>query len=151
MGDKTDGDEPRYWIGVASQDHVRAGVEGGFAQLGHGKHSAVRLLRKGDWIAYYSPREHMGEGEPVQAFTAIGRIVSDAPYESDMMMADHKAWRVDVEFNRKAEPALIRPILEDLDLTKDRGSKWGMAFRRSKAEVSRADMERIGRAMGVEV
>ena len=33
--------ETRYWIGVASRDHVARGVAGGFCQLGHGKASAV--------------------------------------------------------------------------------------------------------------
>ncbi|MGG1220830.1 EVE domain-containing protein, partial [Priestia endophytica] len=27
----------RYWVGVASRDHVMKGVQGGFAQLCHGK------------------------------------------------------------------------------------------------------------------
>ena len=31
----TDGPR-RFWIGVASREHVPPGVEGGFIQLGHG-------------------------------------------------------------------------------------------------------------------
>lgn len=69
------------WMGVASADHARAGRDGGFAQLGHGKHMAVKSLKKGDWIAYYSPREGMGEGETVQAFTTIGQVTSEEPYQ----------------------------------------------------------------------
>jgi hypothetical protein len=68
-----------FWMGVASAEHARGGRDGGFAQLGHGKHMAVKSLSKGDWIVYYSPREGMGEGETVQAFTTIGRVTSDAP------------------------------------------------------------------------
>lgn len=51
-----------FWMGVASAEHARGGRDGGFAQLGHGKHIAVKSLKKGDWIVYYSPREGMGEG-----------------------------------------------------------------------------------------
>ena len=34
----------RYWIGVASRDHVMRGVAGGFCQLGHGKAAPVKRL-----------------------------------------------------------------------------------------------------------
>ena len=51
----------RYWMGVACEQHARAGRDGGFAQLGHGKQSAVRGLKKGDWIVYYSPREKIDD------------------------------------------------------------------------------------------
>ena len=93
MGDKIVDDEPRCWIGVTSQGHVRAGVEGGFARLGHGKQSAVSSLCKGDWIACYCPRERMSKGEPVQTFTAIGHVVSDGAHESDMVVPEYRAWR----------------------------------------------------------
>jgi hypothetical protein len=43
----------RYWIGIASSDHVEKGIQGGFAQLGHGKLAPIRRLSPGDWIAYY--------------------------------------------------------------------------------------------------
>jgi hypothetical protein len=29
-----------FWMGVASAEHARGGRDGGFAQLGHGKHMA---------------------------------------------------------------------------------------------------------------
>ena len=65
---------PRYWIGVASRDHVRKAVEGGFCQFSHGSDAAVRRVQPGDGIVYYSPREQMRGGEAVQAFTAIGMV-----------------------------------------------------------------------------
>ncbi len=46
----------RYFIGVASREHVRVGVEGGFAQFSHGKLSPARRLSKGDWVIYYFER-----------------------------------------------------------------------------------------------
>jgi hypothetical protein len=45
----------RYWIGVVSESHVKLGVEGGFAQLCHGKSAPLRRMREGDWLIYYSP------------------------------------------------------------------------------------------------
>lgn len=139
-----------FWIGVACADHVRAGVEGGFAQLGHGKHVAVKTLRRGDWIAYYSPTSKMGGGETIQAFTSIGRVTSDEAYQVEQGR-DFHPWRVDVAYEAKAEAAPIRPMLEQLDLTRAKGSRWRMAVRGSKAKASDADLRTIAKAMGVAI
>ena len=55
------------------------GRGGGFAQLGHSRHAAVKSLKEGGWIVHHSPREGLSGREAVQAFTTIGRVVSDAP------------------------------------------------------------------------
>ncbi|MEO3386679.1 hypothetical protein [Mesorhizobium sp. CAU 1741] len=60
-----------FWMGVASVQHAIDGRDGGFAQLGHGKHVAVRSLKKGDWIVYCCPREGVSEGPVVHAFTTV--------------------------------------------------------------------------------
>ena len=138
--------DTRYWIGVASRDHVMKGVAGGFCQLSHGKAGPVKLLSPGDWIAYYSPRAAMREGDPVQAFTAIGQIKLGEPYAGDMGGGFHPIRR-DVDF-LKAKEAPIRPLLEGLSFAKGRTS-WGYAFRRSSFEVSEADFRKIAEAMGV--
>jgi hypothetical protein len=70
----------KYWIGVASRDHVEKGVEGGFCHLCHGKMTAVRRLTAGDWIAYDSSRTHMQGGDPLRVFTAIGQLKDGEPY-----------------------------------------------------------------------
>ncbi|MGV2019298.1 EVE domain-containing protein [Agrobacterium sp. 22-223-1] len=136
------------WMGVASAQHARGGRDGGFAQLGHGKHIAVKSLRKGDWIVYYSPREGMGEGEVVQAFTTIGRVTSDAPYRAEQAM-NFNPYRVDVDYLKDARPALIKPLLSSLKLTRDHGPGWGMAVRGPKCRLDEADMLTIAAAMGV--
>lgn len=74
----------RYWIGVASQDHVLRGVQGGFCQLCHGKHSPLKRLSPGDWIVSYSPRAAMSTGDLLQSFAAIGQILDGEPYFFDM-------------------------------------------------------------------
>ena len=137
-----------FWMGVASAQHARGGRDGGFAQLGHGKHIAVKSLRKGDWIVYYSPREGMGEGDVVQAFTTIGRVTSDAPYRVEQAM-NFNPYRVDVDYLKDARPALIKPLLSSLKLTRDHGPGWGMAVRGPKCRLDEADMRLIAEAMGV--
>lgn len=136
------------WIGVASAEHARAGRDGGFAQLGHGKHEAVKSLKKGDWIVYYSPREKMGDGDPVQAFTTIGRVTSEEPYQVEQTDGFHPH-RVNVDFLVDAKEAPIKPLLEDLALTRGRGSNWGIVMRGAKRKLDDDDLRRIATAMGV--
>jgi len=138
--------ETRYWIGVASREHVRRGVAGGFCQLNHGKAGPMRLLSPGDWIVYYSPREFMNKGEPVQAFTAIGEIAEGEPYVGEMG-GGMEATRRDVRF-LKAKDAPIRPLLDTLSFTRGRAS-WGYAFRRGSFAIDEADFRVIANAMGV--
>lgn len=137
-----------FWMGVASADHARAGRDGGFAQLGHGKHTAVKSLKRGDWIVYYSPKERLGQGDAVQAFTTISRVTSDEPYQVNQGK-NFAPFRVDVDYVKDAKFASFTPLLNKLDLTKDRGAHWGIAMRRSKSKLSASDMRTIALAMNV--
>jgi len=71
----------RFWIGVASRDHVLNAVQGGFAQLCHGKLAPLRKMSTGDWIIYYSPKVNFKESAPLQRFTAIGKIIDEDVYQ----------------------------------------------------------------------
>jgi hypothetical protein len=135
----------KYWVGVASRDHVMKGVAGGFCQLSHGKHAPVARLKPGDRIVYYSPREEMKGGDPVQAFTAIGEIKPGEPYEG-VMGEGFRPIRRDVDFFT-AKEAPIRPLLDKLSFTQGRAS-WGYAFRRGVFEISAEDYAIIAEAMG---
>jgi hypothetical protein len=136
----------RYWIGVASRDHVDNGVEGGFCQLCHGKAAAMRKMSPGDWIIYYSPRSEMRGGEPVQAFTAIGRVKEGAPYPFDMG-GGFVPTRRDVDF-LPCRAAPIRPLVERLSFIRNKRS-WGAAFRFGHLEIPEADFRLIADAMNV--
>ena len=135
-------------MGVASAEHARRGRDGGFAQLGHGKHVAVKALRKDDWIVYYSPREFMGSGETVQAFTTIGRVTSEAPYRVEQAMG-FNPYRVDMHYLKNARPVPIKTLLNELRLTRDLVSSWGIVMRGPKRKLDEQDMRRIADAMGV--
>jgi hypothetical protein len=136
----------RYWVGVASKDHVLKGVEEQFCQLCHGKVAPLRRISPGDRIVYYSPKERMRASEPIQAFTAIGIIKDGEPYEFDMG-GGFVPYRRDVNFF-EAVDAPIRPLLEQLSFTKGRPS-WGSAFRFGIFEISKDDYSLIAQAMGV--
>lgn len=76
----------RNWIGVVSASHVFRGAEGGFAQLCHGKAAPLKRMQAGDWLIYYSPRTDMQNGEPLQAFTAIGQVQDDFQVIANAML-----------------------------------------------------------------
>jgi hypothetical protein len=134
----------RYWINTVSRDHVRSGVEGGFTQANHGRSTGLRRLAPGDLIAFYSPRTRYPDGEPLKHFTAIGRVIDDAPYQAEMTPTFHP-WRRRVQF-LECEEAPIQDLIGELTFLKDR-ARWGFAFRRGLFEIGAADFQRIARAM----
>lgn len=138
--------QPRYWIGVADKAHVIKGVEGGFCQLCHGKKSAILRLKPGDWIVYYSPRQAMKNGDVIQAFTALGQVLSGDPYPVKMS-DDFVPYRRNVEF-KFVQEAAIRPLLPQLSFIKHKTS-WGIVFRAGLIEISAADFQHIAKAMDV--
>jgi hypothetical protein len=134
----------QYWIGVVSRNHVERGVAGGFAQLNHGKAGPLERMHPGDGLVYYSPREDFPYGEPVQAFTAIGRVATGAIFQADD--ADATFFRREVHYLPAAE-APIKPLLPDLSFIRSK-DHWGAAFRFGFLRVPEQDFARIAKAMG---
>ncbi|MFE3703883.1 EVE domain-containing protein, partial [Nocardia tengchongensis] len=83
----------RYWLAVVSRDHVRRGVELGFAQANHGKRAAVERMSAGDGLVYYSPRTGMREGEPIKSFTALGTIAEGPAWQVEELGGCFRPWR----------------------------------------------------------
>jgi hypothetical protein len=136
----------KYWMGVASLEHVQRGVKGGFAQVCHGKISTLKYMSPGDWLIYYSPTYHFGEKDPCRYFTAIGTIDEGDPYTFEMS-EDFIPWRRNVTFlNVQGTP--IEPLIADLTFIKDK-TKWGFPFRRGSFEIPYRDFELIAKNMGV--
>lgn len=136
-----------HWLGVVSRSHVQIGVRGGFIQLNHGKRAPLQRLRAGDALAMYSPRTDYPDGEPLQAFTAIGVVTTGEIYQVEMS-PDFKPYRVDVRFLECRE-APIQPLVERLSFIKSK-THWGAAFRFGYLKVPAEDFLLIARAMGCE-
>lgn len=134
----------RFWIGVASLDHVNIGKKGGFCQLGHGKMVPVKRLRKGDGIIYYSPREQFRGGAPVQAFTAVGQIIDTQPYQVEQQPG-FMPMRRNVNYCHSRDVP-IRPILDSLSFLPE-SRNWGIVFRRGSFSIPRADFMLIAKQM----
>jgi hypothetical protein len=137
----------QFRIGVVSREHVRLGVKGGFIQLGHGKKAPLQRLRAGDALVMYSPRTAYPDGEPLQAFTAIG-VVSTGEVYQVQMTKDFKPFRVDVKFI-KAKEAPIKPLIDALSFIKSK-THWGATFRFGHLKIPAEDFKLIAKAMGVE-
>ncbi len=138
----------KYWIGVASHEHVKGGVAGGFAQVCHGKGGPLKKMAPGDWIVYYSPVEIFQSKTPCRKFTAIGKILSREPYQVHMF-EDFTPWRRDVQFV-DATPVAINDLLRALSFIKNK-IHWGMIFRRGCFEIPKHDFQQIADAMGVAI
>ena len=136
-----------HWIGVASADHVRIAVAGGFAMFAHGRHTAARRVKGGDRVVYYSPREALEAGSAeVRAFTAIGEALEGEATER-LMVPGVTGWARPMRW-LDSRPASVYPLLDSLSFIADR-QHWGMYFRRSLFAVSREDFAIVAAAMGV--
>jgi hypothetical protein len=122
------------------------GVAGGFCQLCHGKAAPLNRMAPGDMLIYYSPRQEMRAGAPIQAFTAIARINESVPYQVTVKEG-FEPMRRDVTYIDAAE-APIRPMLKDLSFVQGLPS-WGMAFRRGFFSILLDDFQKIASAMQV--
>ena len=134
----------RFWVAVASAEHVRLGRAQGFMQVGHGKAAPLKRVQPDDWVAYYSPTEIFGAKDKLQAFTAVGRVRPAEPYTFDMG-GGFVPWRRDVDWLGTQE-APIAALLDELDFTRGKRN-WGYSMRLGLFAVSENDMQLIARAM----
>ena len=138
--------EQTYWVSTISRDHVQLSVKGGFTQAGHGKSSALKRLKTDDWLIYYSPKTGLRDGEPVQAFTGIGRVADEELYQVEQAPG-FTPWRRNIEFVKSIE-APIRPLIDQLSFIKDK-RHWGSMFRVGLFKIPQEDFAVISQAMKV--
>ncbi len=132
------------WIAVAAAEHVRRGRQQGFMQVCHGKAAPLRRIRPGDRVVYYSPTATFGGRDRLQAFTAIGIVRDNEPYQYDMG-GGFCPFRRDVEW-LAAREAPIQPLLPVLDFSAG-GRNWGYQLRFGLFTISERDMRIIAVAM----
>lgn len=134
----------RYWLAVASAEHVRKGKALGFMQVNHGKAAPLRRVRQGDGIIYYSPTTRLGVKDGLRTFTAIGTVRAGEPYRGDMGNG-FQPFRRDVDWEDCGE-APIAPLLPELDLAAGKAN-WGYRLRFGLVELTANDFRAIRRAM----
>lgn len=104
----------------------------------------LKKMARGDWIVFYSPRTDYPDGEPLQAFTAIGQVVDDEPYQVEVS-GDLSPFRRNVDFLSCAETP-IKPLIEQLDFIEDK-RRWGYKFRFGVFRIDDHDLQVIRTAM----
>jgi hypothetical protein len=91
----------RSWVIVASRDHARRGVSGGFVMANHGKRAPLSRMSRGDGILIYSPTTTYPGGVLLRAITIVGEVTGEAPEPSHLIVGG---------FRRKASPREIEPL-----------------------------------------
>jgi hypothetical protein len=134
----------KYWIIVASKDHIQHGLTGGFIQANHGKAEPLKRMKPGDCLIYYSPRLEYEKPEKCQCFTAIGQLVGDRIYQHDMG-AGFVPFRRDARFFPASDVSIL-PLIGALSFIKDK-QHWGAPFRFGTLQIPEEDFRLIAREM----
>jgi hypothetical protein len=130
------------WLGVVSRNHVERGVGLGIVQTNHGARAGLARMSAGEWFVYYSPKTAYPDGEPLKAFTAIGRIADDEIFQVHERGFDPYRRRVAYEKCREVPIADFGGALELTSVP-----NWGYQLRRGLIPLSDADLVLITRAM----
>lgn len=130
----------RYWVGVASKEHVMRGVEGSFMQVCHGKKAPLMRMKKGDKVIYYSSKISMNGDEKCQCFTAVGEATDDEVYQVEMFPG-FVPYRRNVRFYKCNEVSII-PLIGQLEFIPNK-KQWGYPFRYGFLEINQNDYDII--------
>ncbi|WP_420607397.1 hypothetical protein [Novosphingopyxis sp.] len=97
-------------------------------------------------MLFYSPREEIRSGAPIQAFTAIGEVIDYEPQQA-VQSQTFKPFRRQVRYEGGRD-APIRPLLEELSFSRG-GKNGGQVLRRGLFEIEADDRTVIAAAMSV--
>lgn len=106
----------RHWVIVASRDHARRGLGGGFIMANHGKRGPLARMSPGDRVLIYSPTTTYPDGEPLRAITIVGEVIGDEPEPSEVISGGFRlAARL-----REIEPLPLAKIRDHLPVSRIR-------------------------------
>ncbi len=134
----------KYWIIVASKDHLQRGLAGGFIQANHGKAAPLKRMHQGDFVIFYSPKVEFEKPEKLQCFTAICKLVDEDIYQHDMG-GGFVPFRRNVKF-LPAQDVSILPLINDLTFIKDK-THWGAPFRFGMLQIPEEGFRSIAEKM----
>ena len=134
----------KYWILVASKDHVKNGMAQGIAQACHGKAAPLKRMKKGDFIIYYSGKQTLGRPDKCQEFTALGKVIDDEIYQFQVS-EDFCPTRRNIAFLESQDTSIL-PLIADLVFINNKKS-WGYPFRFGFFEINQHDFDLISSKM----
>lgn len=100
----------QHWVIVASRDHAKRGVSGGFVMANHGKRAPLARMSPGDGVLIYSPTTTFPHGEPLRAVTIVGEVTGEEPEPSDVVTGGFRR----AASLREIEPLPLGEIREHL-------------------------------------
>ncbi|MCF0060408.1 EVE domain-containing protein [Dyadobacter chenwenxiniae] len=136
--------DTKYWIIVASKDHVKSALVQGIAQTCHGKASPLKRMRKDDFMIYYSGKQTLGRPAACQEFTGIGKVMDEQIYQLQVS-EDFCPSRRNIKFLPGRDVSIL-PLISRLNFIKDK-KNWGYPFRFGLLEIDRQDFELISSQM----
>ena len=139
--------DKKYWIIVASKDHVKNGKAEGIAQSCHGKAAPLKRMQKDDFVVFYSGKQTLGKIDKCQEFTAIGQVANDTIYEVQLS-EDFCPSRRAIDFFPNKDISIL-PLISKLDFIQNKKS-WGYPFRFGFFEINQHDFDLISSQMFVE-
>ena len=134
----------KYWIIVASKDHVKTGIAEGIAQACHGKATPLKRMKKGDYVIYYSAKQTLEKPDKCQEFTALGKVLDNEIYQFQVS-EDFYPSRRKIEFSQCKDISIL-PLINDLQFIQNKKS-WGYPFRFGFFEINKHDFELISSQM----
>ena len=134
----------KYWIIVASKDHLQRGVAGGFIQANHGKAAPLKRMHQGDFVIFYSPKVEFEKPEKLQCFTAICELVDEDIYQHDMG-GGFVPFRRNVKFLPSKDVSIL-PLINHLTFIKDK-THWGAPFRFGTLQIPEDDFRLVASKM----
>lgn len=136
--------ETKYWISVASKDHVKTGIAAGIAQACHGKSAPLKRMKKGDFLIFYSGKQTLNKPDKCQEFTALGKVTNDEVYQFQVT-EDFCPSRRNIEFSQCRDTSIL-PLINDLEFIQNKKS-WGYPFRFGFFEINKHDFDLISTKM----
>lgn len=134
----------KYWIIVASKDHVKTGIAEGIAQTCHGKSTPLKRMKPNDFVIYYSGKQTFEKTDKCQEFTAIGQVKDEEVYQFQMT-ADFCPFRRNMTFFEHQDISIL-PLINDLQFIQNKKS-WGYPFRFGFFEINQHDFYLISSQM----
>ena len=134
----------KYWIIVASKDHLQLGIAGGFIQANHGKAASLKRMHAGNWVIFYSPKVEFEKTERLQCFTAICKITDENIYQHDMG-GGFVPFRRNVQFLPSKDVSIL-PLIAELTFIQDK-KHWGAPFRFGTVQIPENDFRLIAGLM----
>ncbi|MEV0223939.1 EVE domain-containing protein [Streptomyces sp. NPDC050704] len=138
----------RAWLVVVSAEHAGHAVEQQMIQINDGRRGNLTRLSRGDGIVLYSPTDRFRDKKPLRAFTALGLIADEQPYQAEPMNMGPRGviapWRRRIDY-LDAHPLALSSVTDDLHLTQDRN--WGYRMRFGLAPLPPEDFVHLHAAM----